>query len=151
MENIVQFTEEIRKQIIDAIKKEARETASARVGYHAEQILKRKPVQYSIISKIEADIALDRHYKSRPHPTIKGDYEITLTPSSEGGFWKRHPFYEKLVIALISGCISLVVGLTITKSSKQSQSRLDSLQDSTLKAIGDSLYKFRSELKDSQK
>jgi hypothetical protein len=63
------------------------------------------------------------------------DYNILLNPNRKKGFWAKNPFYEKLVIAIVSGGISLMVGLTISKQSKQSQNLIDKRLDSLIKDI----------------
>lgn len=73
------------------------------------------------------------------------DYNISLNPNRKIGFWATHPFYEKLAIAIISGGISLMVGLTIAKQSKQSQILIDKRQDSLIKDVNDSVRKIQKQ------
>ncbi|HLG38407.1 MAG TPA: hypothetical protein VI461_02025 [Chitinophagaceae bacterium] len=46
--------------------------------------------------------------------------------------WRKYQILEKLVISIIVGLISLAVGLTISKESKQSQVLIDKQQDSAI-------------------
>lgn len=56
---------------------------------------------------------------------------------------REHPFLvdlRKIIItAIATGCISILVGLFLYQQAHQSQSQIDKRQDSTLKALGDSL------------
>ena len=112
---------------------------TARVGWAIETVLKRQPPN-NIITKIAASITANKEYSKEPHLTLKNDWNIIKNRDyKKPGFWSRYPFYEKLAIALISGGISLMVGLAISKQSKQSQSLKDTQQDSLIQVISDSL------------
>ena len=78
MEN---YNEETKKEIIRRILEEVEVNGSSRVGYHAEQILVKKPIPYNIKSKLEATIVFSKRYISRLHPNFKNDFEILKNPN----------------------------------------------------------------------
>lgn len=78
------FNDITREEIIRKILEEVHSQGSARVGFHAEQILaSEKPIPYNIKSKIEATITSKKKYISRDHPNFKNDFEIMINPNYE--------------------------------------------------------------------
>jgi hypothetical protein len=76
------FTDSDKQEIITRILTEVENQGSARVGFHATEVLNRdEPVPYNIKSKIEATIISSRQYISRPHPNFRNDFEILKNPN----------------------------------------------------------------------
>jgi hypothetical protein len=108
-----------RERISKSILEEVNLKGSARVGYHAEQILNRKQfsVEPNILSKIEAKIVQDKRYISRPYFKSQGDYEILKNPNY------RHDLWHEFKIAIITGIITLAVGIALWLLQNQSEDR----------------------------
>jgi hypothetical protein len=106
------MTDEEKREIIERILNEVKNKGSARIGFHAEKILKTKP-PYSDISKIEGTIVSSKKYKSRPHPTIHNDFEILKNAEY------RNELLYQAKIALIAGVVSLLVGLILNQVQHQ--------------------------------
>jgi hypothetical protein len=118
------MNEDEKQQIIENIKQEVQKAGSARVGYHADQILKpnNAPVPYNIKSKIEATITASSKYISRPHPNFKNDFEIKLNPNYKEQKWhEKHPLLHDLLIAVIGAGLSLIVGYILWRIDNQTK------------------------------
>lgn len=141
-----EFTEEIKPVIVAAIIDEVDRKDYARIGYHAETILNRRKftVDEAILSKIEIAVTKNTMYLSRPHPKHKGDYEVFKDPRfKKVGFWSRHPFYEKLAIALVSALLTYIVGLLVSQTQRTNQRLIDKQQDSLIQDVRDSVTTFQ--------
>ncbi|MGN6419323.1 MAG: hypothetical protein ACTHMC_17625 [Pseudobacter sp.] len=142
-----------KKEIIEAVINEVEDKGSARVGYHAEIILKRdshSPVSYSIRSKIEGTIVASKKYKSRPHPKFRDDYEIIKNHDYEEKNWiERNPVWNNFLVGLITAVFSLIVGWLLLLLPKEKQdSRIEQLEKK-VKAVSDSISILKVEIEKS--
>ncbi len=140
------MTELEKSQIVKAIKAEVKIAGSARVGYHAEQILGQNPIPHNIKSKLEGTITRSTKYVSVVHPNFPDDYEIKVKARS----WaERNPYLHAIVIALIGAAISQAITLTVEKSKSQERLQLEHQQDLRLANLSDSLANLQTQIKNS--
>lgn len=93
------------------------------------------------------DFAQVVYYLRNQGKLIVDNFDGVGWVASPQGFLKRNPFLEKVLIAVISGGISLGVGLTISKQSKQSQTLIDKQQDSLIQGVSESVSNLEKRIK----
>lgn len=141
------MTDQEKEQIINSILTETENNGSSRVGYHAEQILKIKPVLYHIKSKIEGSITANKRYKSRPHPNFKNDFEILINADYKKSTWEeKHPVLDRLRTGFITAIFSLIVGFTVYTFTVKKQVEKENIQNKSIEALSDSIIVLKKDI-----
>ena len=142
----ITMTELDKDRIVKAIKSEVKIAGSARVGYHAEQILGQNPIPHNIKSKLEGTITRSTKYVSVVHPNFPDDYEIKIKART----WaERNPYLHAIVIALIGAAISQAITFTVERSKSQERLQLERQQDFHLANLSDSLANLQKQINNS--
>jgi hypothetical protein len=117
------YDEGNKKKIISAIKAEIEAKGLSRIGEHADRILKPgfgSGTHFSIKRRIKADITMTGKYIAIDHPTHKEDFEILKNVSYKS---KWHDYKIAIVSAIITGIVSLIVGIVLYKVDSRSKDR----------------------------